>query len=322
MKTHIDIELCAYEGDAYQMGLKHAKHLKGQKNIDHYLSTYKQIATFNQDVQEIKLMLSEFCPSILDELSGVQEGLGISEEDTFQLFAGYDMPKLQGMGCSSYITNEFYVRNYDFHPQFYDGCFISFYPTNGKSTHGNSQLIIGRLDGMNVDGLVVGLHFVNNDSYVKGFLCSTIVRIVLEKCSSVPEALDLLHELPHAASYNYSLLDKHGNAAVAECTPNRTSVRRGETVLFCTNHFQNKSMETYNRPQVSHSYKRIHAMQDLSVPHDVKEIHQFFAKESSPLFYKNYDEFFGTLHTVSYIPNKGEALLTAGGGKETNRIHL
>ncbi|CAM5716978.1 Acyl-CoA--6-aminopenicillanic acid acyltransferase OS=Lysinibacillus sphaericus OX=1421 GN=LS41612_14985 PE=4 SV=1 [Lysinibacillus sphaericus] len=68
-------------------------------------------------------------------------------------------------------------------------------------------------------GLVVGLHFVNNDWKGDGFLATTIVKIVLEQCENIEEAIALLNKIPHRYCYNYSMTDQSGKAVVVEATP-------------------------------------------------------------------------------------------------------
>ncbi|MFJ3389985.1 MULTISPECIES: carcinine hydrolase/isopenicillin-N N-acyltransferase family protein [unclassified Lysinibacillus] len=63
------------------------------------------------------------------------------------------------------------MRDYDFRPTLYDGRLVFSHPINGYASVGFSQQIIGRLDGMNECGLVVGLHFVNNEYRGGGLYC-------------------------------------------------------------------------------------------------------------------------------------------------------
>lgn len=133
------------------------------------ISKIKGMSILNQDTEEIKDILNYFCPKLLDELSGLQEGLKYTESDVLRLFGGYDMPLLE-MGCTSFITSDYYVRNYDFSPYIYDSTFVIQRHHENHWICGNSELMLGRLDGMNHNGLTCGLHFVNNDPQKKGLL--------------------------------------------------------------------------------------------------------------------------------------------------------
>src|SRR4029450_9397050 len=94
----------------------------------------------------------------------------------------------------------------------------------------------GRLDGMNEHGLCVGLHQVSQRTWRPGLVCILIVRMVLDQCATTREALALLPPTPPGLSFNYSLIDAAGSAAVVEASPAAVVVREGEQ-LGCSNHF-------------------------------------------------------------------------------------
>ncbi|MGM8215442.1 C45 family autoproteolytic acyltransferase/hydrolase [Bacillaceae bacterium W0354] len=313
------INIINLQGSYYEVGQTVGGRLANDKEFQMMLENIKKLGLPNQNVHEIKLVLNEYCPQLLEELTGLQEGLKISEDETLRLFAGYDMPQLK-MGCTSFITKDYYVRNYDFTPDIYDGLFITAKHQDGTFICGNAQLVTGRLDGMNSSGLVVGLHFVNNEQSAKGFLNSTIVRIILESCEDVHQAIDLLKELPHAASYNYSLLDKKGGVAVFEASPTTHHIRFGEQHLSCVNMFETKKMVKYNRKHIQTSIDRLNALTEYNHDVSAEEMHELFSEQSSPLFYTYYDEFFGTLHTVTYKPKENCVLLSAAG--ENHKLTL
>ena len=309
------VDVLDFRGSYYEIGLAHGRRLHNSEHFQSMLSKIKGISILDQDTEEIRNILMYFCPQLLDELKGLQEGIKYKESDVLRLFGGYDMPLLE-MGCTSFITSDYYVRNYDFSPIIYDGTFVIQRHHENKWICGNSELMLGRLDGMNHSGLTCGLHFVNNDPHKKGFIGSTIVRIILEMCENVEEAIDLLKELPHAASYNYSLVDRNGSFAVFEASPDMTNIHREETSLSCVNMFQTEKMETYNQTNVDSSLDRLEALSHLSKTiKPVSEVHKWFSTQTSPVFYTDYEHFFGTLHTVSYVPKTYKIILTSPGGK-------
>ncbi|MCM3758242.1 C45 family peptidase [Sporosarcina aquimarina] len=313
------IDILDFKGSYYDVGLAHGRMINQSLHYQSMLSGFKENLSLEQNTKEIKNTLKVFCPNLLDELNGLQEGLKYTESDALKLFGGYDMPILE-MGCTSFITSDYYVRNYDFSPLIYDGSFVIQRHKENDWTCGNSELVVGRLDGMNHNGLTCGLHFVNNDLHKKGFIGSTIVRIVLEMCKTVEEALDLLKELPHAASYNYSLADRYGNFAVFEASPEKTNTHREKESLSCVNMFQTDKMQSYNRANVYSSLERMEALSQISKSQKpVREVHNWFSDQASPVFYTDYEHFFGTLHTVSYVPKLNKVLLTAP-GDEPNEI--
>jgi len=307
----IPIQPLVFSGNYYDNGLSIGSMVKQSTAMQTQFKELQKAYPLQQNIDEIKEILNTYCPPLLEELQGLVDGSGFPEADILRLLAGYDMPQLSELGCTSFITSDFYVRNYDFSPKVYDGLFIK-----NDTIYGNSQFLVGRLDGMNRNGLVVGLHFVNNNFYKKGFVCSTIVRIVLEMCKDVDEAIQLLKKLPHAACYNYSLLDQKGNMAVVEASPEQVQILTTPNELACVNKFQTKEMETFNRKWVGSSDVRLAALRKANPLQTVEDFHEWFSQTESPLFYTDYDQFFGTLYTVSYVPNEMRILLTAAGSKE------
>ncbi|MCR2821458.1 C45 family autoproteolytic acyltransferase/hydolase [Lederbergia panacisoli] len=304
-------------GNYYENGFSLGSILKQSTAVQTQFKELQKIYSFQQNIDEVKEVLNAYCPALLEELQGIMDGSGFPEAEILRLLAGYDMPQLAELGCTSLITSDFYVRNYDFSPKVYDGLFIK----NGI-IYGNAQFLVGRLDGMNRNGLVVGLHFVNNEFYKKGFVCSTIVRIVLEMCKDVEEAVQLLKKLPHAACYNYSLLDQKGNFAVVESSPEQVHILTRPNELACVNKFQTEKMESFNRKWVGSSDDRLAALEKNSSLQTLDEFHEWFSKTDSPLFYTDYDQFFGTLYTVSYVPNEMKILLTAAGSGERRSFDM
>lgn len=253
------------------------------------------------EMKKMKSLYSAFAPHLLEELLGLSEGLDIPFAKCAALFSGYDMPKVAAMGCSALITKDFYVRNYDFSPVLYDGFFSLLQPENAYATAGYNLQAIGRHDGVNEHGLVAGLHFVSNDGYSEGLSAWTSIRMLLETCKTVEEAIRMLEEIPHSACYNFSLGDGKGNMAVVEASPEKTRVRRDEVLLTCVNHFQMEELQKKNRAFIENSIQRNRYMQELkSGEFNQKEMFQNFSDKHSPIFFMDYENLFGTLHTFSY----------------------
>ncbi|MBS4196824.1 C45 family autoproteolytic acyltransferase/hydolase [Lederbergia citri] len=311
------IQSLTLSGSYYENGLSIGAMLKQSPVMQTQFEELQKAYSLQQNIDEIKEALNVYCPPLFEELQGIIDGSGHLEADVLRMLAGYDMPQLSELGCTSFITSDFYVRNYDFSPKVYDSLFIK-----NNTIYGNTQFLVGRLDGMNHNGLVVGLHFVNNEFYQKGFLCSTIVRIVLEMCKDVEEAIQLLKKLPHAACYNYSLLDRKGNFAVAEASPGEIHILTRPNELACVNKFQTEKMGAYNRKWTGSSEDRLAVLENVNTSRTAEELHDWFSQTDSPLFYTDYDQFFGTLYTVSYIPNESKIYLTAAGSKERLLIEM
>lgn len=184
----------------------------------------------------------------------------------------------------------------------YDARFVFTNPIDGYASVGFSQQIIGRLDGMNEKGLVVGLHFVNNEYKKEGFIPTTIVRILLEKCENIDEAVTLIKELPHGYCYNYSMTDQSGRGVVVEASPEK-QVIIDKMPVICTNHFCSNFLKESNKENIEDSIKRNEYVRNLSKERlSIASAYHHFNNADSPIFYKNYKEYFGTLHTVVFLP--------------------
>lgn len=275
------------------------------------------------DFPEMKSIYTSFAPHLLDELDGLAEGFGISFHKAAALFSGYDVPKTEAMGCSSLLTKNYYVRNYDFSPDLYDGVFSLVQPKQAFASAGYNLQLMGRHDGVNEHGLVAGLHFVSHDGYRKGVSPWAGIRMILDTCSSLEEAVALLKEIPHSACYNFSLGDRDGKMAEVEASPEKVAVRYGESFLSCVNHFQDVQMKRKNRLSIEGSLKRnkhLLSLNEKQLSH--RQLFQHFKDTDSPVFFTDYENLFGTLHTFSYSYHDSRILTIIAGCKEVLDVNL
>ncbi|GAB0166675.1 C45 family autoproteolytic acyltransferase/hydolase [Lysinibacillus sp. CTST325] len=299
------VEVVNLRGSYYQIGLQQSKEL---------LSTFHPIQNESLNfinVQMAKQLLQFHSPSLLQEMEGLAVGLAQMLDSVIDMYSGYNIT-FPEMGCTSFVQDGNYIRNYDFSPTLYDARLVFSNPMNGYASVGFSQQIIGRLDGMNEYGLVVGLHFVNNEYNGEGFIASTIVRILLEQCKNIEEALKLITELPHGYCYNYSMTDQSGQSIVVEASPHKQELRY-ENPLICTNHFQTTSMKEKNKKNIQGSVNRKHFINYLIEKNlTTMAAYRHFNNGNSPLFFKHYQQYFGTLHTVVYSPKLLEVIVGIG----------
>jgi predicted choloylglycine hydrolase len=214
--------------------------------------------------------------------------------------------------CSAVMSAGVYGRNYDFRPRYYGARFIAMAPDGSHASIGSSELITGRLDGMNQHGLVIGLHLVRMRPRLPGFSSVLIVRMVLDQCATTAEAVALLRALPHAMQYNYSLLDAAGAAAVVEAVPGCVAVRTGAW-LACTNHFQSPLLRPLNR-RAAHSQARLPPLEAWAARGlRAEAILTALNRSTSPAFHHGYRRGAGTLHTIVVEPAKRRLLIGIGG---------
>jgi predicted choloylglycine hydrolase len=263
------------------------------------------------DIRKEERTFAKFSPALWAEIGGLAEGLSVSMERAVICFGNNGLRPPIG-ACSAVISPGVYGRNYDFKPRYYGARFAVVQANGSFASIGSSELLTGRLDGMNEHGLMIGLHLVKMSPRFPGLSCVLIVRIILDQCASTAEAVAMLRVLPHAMQYNYSLLDAKGVAAVVEAVPGSVAVRTG-TWLACTNHFQSLLLRPLNR-RAAHSQRRLPplekwALQGLSA----EETFTALNRSTSPAFHHGYLKGAGTLHTLVGEPAKKRVLIGIGG---------
>jgi len=254
---------------------------------------------------------AKFSPALWAEIGGVADGLGISMERAVYNFGNNGL-RLPTGGCSAAIHPAVYGRNYDYRPRNYGARLAFVQPAGSFASVGASEMLTGRLDGMNERGLTVGLHRVRTSPRLPGFSCVVIVRMVLDQCGSTADAVALLRRLPHAMAYNYSLLDAGGVAAVVEAVPGSIAVRSGDW-LACTNQFQSPLLRPLNR-RAAHSQARLPPLEAWAAAGlGAEEMFMAFNRSTSPAFHHGYRRGAGTLHTIVGEPARRRLLIGIGG---------
>ncbi|MBB4824925.1 putative choloylglycine hydrolase [Sporosarcina luteola] len=319
MTKELRVRVVELKGDAYQIGVAQGKEILGTQLREQLEFVYN--IAHETKAEEARVELQNIAPALLTELEGLADGLETDVETAIRIYAGYDV-EFPHMGCTALVQNGFYARNYDFSHELYDARLVFMQPETGYASVGFSQQVTGRLDGMNEKGLVVGLHFVNNRYRGKGFMATTIVRMLLERCADIEEAMELIAQVPHGYCYNYSMTDSSGKAVIVEAAPGRQAVRQLDQ-LVCTNHFESTELQGMNRDAIAGSLNRKrHAKELANEDLSPLSIYASLNGRKSPLFFQDYESFFGTLHTVIYSPNDLTLLVGVGVDCEPRFVSL
>jgi predicted choloylglycine hydrolase len=315
---HFKADILQLRGNPYENGVALGRHLAGKPLV----KVFESVTKTEIDMNKMERIFSAFAPHLLDELKGIAEGLGISYRQAAALFSGFGVPKVAAMGCTAFMTKDYYVRNYDFSPDLYDGIFTLTENKPAFASAGYNLQAIGRHDGVNEKGLVAGLHFVSHDGYREGVSAWTSVRMVLDGCTTVEEAAELLKKIPHAACYNFSLADSSGNRAAVEASPGKVIVRQGpEAFQSCVNHFRDEGMKEKNREHIGGSLKRIGYLDMIGGKQlSFQETFDLFRNTESPLFFTDYEDLFGTLHTFGYSFQESRILTALCRGEKPLKI--
>lgn len=190
-------------------------------------------------------------PEILEEVRGLANGLQEQYETVaaFLLTIGYGRP----VGCSSFAcvddSRVVFGRNYDFYFRLakYAESYIT-RPKGARTSLANTDIFLGREDGVNEEGVAIAIHFVAAQLGTPGLNFPIVVRYVLDRCSNADEAVDFLTHVKFMTANNYVVADKGGRMAVVEASPANVRVRRpdeGEKFVVATNHFIHPDMKQF-----------------------------------------------------------------------------
>lgn len=195
-------------------------------------------------------------PAALEELRGLAEGQGCP----FGHLAGvllsmYALPPQSRCSCFALRgeAGALFGRNSDFLTclEALNTSTLLHFTDAAFPFIGNTTAYIEMEDGVNGQGLAVGLTSVPPGEPRPGLNAGMVLRLLLETCADVPQALDLLGRLPMASSHTLVLADWAGEIALAECSPDGTALRhpREEHAFVCsTNAFHLPEMIPFCRP--------------------------------------------------------------------------
>jgi len=196
----------------------------------------------------------QYFPEILLEIRGLAEGQHCPAHKLEAILFGMYCIN-PSCHCSHFaVRNKEHVifgRNSDFLTcieKLYTNCIYHFHGDSYSFT-GNTTAFIQMEDGVNEKGLAVGLTMAASNKVKPGLNAGMILRLILEKCADVPEALALLQKLPMASGHTFILTDRRRNIALAECCPDSMEIvfpQEPEAFVCATNLFHVPSMQKYN----------------------------------------------------------------------------
>lgn len=318
--TKVTLDILRFTGDHYQFGYEQGKQLKGSFLMSQRQQQFNKRKTthFLTDSDEALSLLKVIHSPLINEIYGLKDALEIDIDEAIRHFAGY-YQEVAKSGCSIMSGTDYFVRNYDSHPDSYEGRFVIYQPTDGGyRSMGPSMQITGRTDGINEKGLIVGYNFTNRRHSGDGFICNMIARILLEKASDVDEAFNILKSIPHRRSFSYVLKDLSGDSIVVEASPRDVVKRHAH---MCTNHFE--LLKEDNRYQYDESSERLRKIKQAWYPQlSMIRAYQTFNGRKTAIFSNDYQYSSGTLHTIVYNPKARTALVGVGRQEQPVAIHL
>ena len=182
----------------------------------------------------------EWYPAVLEEIRGLAQGQGCPSA----YLEGALLPMyclLPGSCCSTFAFRQgrraVFGRNSDFLTcleDLYISCSFRF-SDGGLPFRGNTTAFVEMEDGVNQEGLAVGLTSAPPFQVRPGLGAGMLLRLVLESCRDVPQALALLERVPAGSSHTLVLADRNGEIALVEnCGGRREILRpREESAWVC-----------------------------------------------------------------------------------------
>jgi len=215
-------------------------------------------------------LLQSFYPEVIDEITGFATAIG-EEPETLGAFllsiGAFDTSGQCSVFAFRNANSTLIGRNYDMlytFKKFTESSLIA--PENKYAYISQSDVFIGRCDGINEHGLFAAMSFVNGKTIQPGVGFHFVIRKVLETCRTTDEAIRIIQEALVSSSTNFILADRTGSLAVVESAPERSHVIRPSPktpFVHITNQFVSTEMKPLDRGNVSwsKSWERYCALQ-------------------------------------------------------------
>ncbi len=258
------IRVLSLAGDPHSIGRQHGEQVVDlRQNIQ--ASMESRLAPFHQQgvdlspyLDEITQVWQQHAPATLEMLLGIAETLDFDWQDYFSytiisyLTDRINLPRQSAQwdqGCTTWAANETFtrdgapllVKNRDNHPdQWPLQCLARVQPERGYpylclTTAGIPGV---SSSGINSVGLAVVDTYVASTDVGPGIGRYSVMMDLLEKCTSVRDAIVYIRSHPHFGNGTVSLVDAQGDMAVLEIAHSKLAVRHSnEGFVVSTNHF-------------------------------------------------------------------------------------
>lgn len=313
------------EGSDYEVGNYAGNIIKNIPEMANYFKSGTGALT-DEAYSQVCKMFDTFSPGLNDEIKGFADALKMEPKDIIyhisSIFKKPNCSLVSVIPKDSGSGDILMGRNYDMSDLISDKMLITT-KIPGKYNHiGFSSILFGRLDGMNEHGLAVamasagmpvGIHENMKPPVDDGFQYWVLIRMILEQCKNVEEAITLTEKVPLGTNINLMLTDKTGKSVVIEISgKNRNIIEanktQGNKYTVATNHFQSDSMKKYVPEVLKSSLKRFNLIEDFIANGEKSEegVKGLLSKGyPNGLCCHYYDGFFGTIHSMVFNVTKG-----------------
>lgn len=276
---------------------------KWQKLFHERWPAYKIWIDNNRSATDLETALSAL-KKYMPEMVPIHDRLCtiVGADELARTFLTGFQPPAYFSACSQAVStlgNVALIRNYDYHLDRFEGTVLHT-AWNGRNVIANSDCLMGVLDGMNEGGLAISLTFGGRSTLGYGFGIPFILRYILEFCTTVKEALEVLHRVPSHMSYNVTLADRSGQYRTVQIAPDK------KTLVFESGYATNHQGEINWKETVdiNKTGERATFLQAiLNRGFSIDKLTKVFL--SPPLYNTNFAEGYGTIYTAVYKPIEG-----------------
>lgn len=259
-------------GTAYEVGKKQGEWIQNHSEAVKFFTSPLEGKSYPtpQEAKQLFHFFDKHCPGLIEEIQGFADALSVPAEHilyyTFSYSRGSNCSHLALLPSTTSDGHIYVGRSYEWSLQ--DDFRLCTTRIKGKAAHlGFSLLQFGRIDGINEHGLCVTMSAgcPQVQPTEEGCRFWAVVRTVLERCQSVPEALELVQSIPISFHLNLLLTDKHGEAALIEMFSSKRAIKRinshtKEQTIWSTNHYTLPEMIPYDQGRMWMSVARYRKM--------------------------------------------------------------
>ena len=252
-------------------------------------------------VAESTRMLRRYLPELVPIYEQLVELAGGRDRQARLLSLWCPTPYISG--CSQLVwpaaRPRLLVRNYDYAPALCDAVVLAT-RWDRRTVVVSSDCLWGAVDGINSDGLAVSLAYGGRTVVGPGFGIPLVLRYVLERCSAVAEAIEVLTHVPINMAYNVTVLDAEGAFATVVLAPDRAPEVR--PLAIATNHQEPSSGERTAHADATQTFEREAFLGERLADPDEPEARLIERFLEPPLYSTRWAAGYGTLYTAVYRP--------------------
>lgn len=240
----------------YEAGFKLGSNLRKHGVVFNSCPTFDITEEMFEFTKKCLPIYQKYYPEILDEIKGLADGQEISFEFlSTMLCSMYCFVPDHHCSCLAISDGDsiYLGRNSDFLvslEKLYMNCLYSL--NDCYAFNGNTTAFIEMEDGMNEHQLGIGFTFIYPTKIKPGINSGLLLRMILEKCKTVEEAINLLKTVPIASQQTYTIADRNGNIVVVECNCCEVICRypsKNKNYVCTANSFNSKELLSYNKPE-------------------------------------------------------------------------